>query len=394
MRALGVTGVPSLLRGRVLCVPYWNVAPVYARLVDGPVRMWPAASGLILPALDLRSTAWAALRGGWLGRPGPMARRRAESEADDAIDAAGRDDAPEDRLEAALDAWALALLRGRAGTTLAAARHARRALARGPIRSLVVPFDSTADTAVLVDEARRAGIPSLLVQHGFDTRMGVPDKGRVDVVALWSESDRGGVPGHSRARIEVTGNPGAEHLAGRGGRVRRQDRTLVLVDYPSRLSARITQRVGQRHVATALDALSATRPGTTAVVRPHPSEQSPEAYLLSRPRLRVELDMRTPLEQTLSQVDLCIGSMSTATLQAGALGVPVAYLEAAGYERPWPLDGTVVPTGHDRDGLAEAIRAALDGREVAGQAEMIEALGVRPGATAAVCDLIEEQVRG
>jgi hypothetical protein len=183
----------------------------------------------------------------------------------------------------------------------------------------------------------------------------------------------------------MTGNPGAERLAGRGARVGRRDRTLVLVDYPSRLSARITERVGQLHVRTALEALAAARPGTTAVIRPHPSDGAGEAYLRIPTELRVELDLGNRIEQALAEVDLCIGSMSTATLQAAAVGVPVVHLEVAGYRRPWPLDGGTVPSARDRDELPAAVAA----RELAGQTEMVEALGVRRGATAAVCELID-----
>jgi hypothetical protein len=52
-----------------------------------------------------------------------------------------------------------------------------------------------------------------------------------------------------------------------------------------------------------------------------------------------------------------------------------------------------VPAAHDAAELAEAVTAALARRDVVGQAEMVEALGVRAGATAAVCDLIDELMR-
>ena len=394
-RLMGAAGVPAVLRGQVLCVHYWTIAPVYRRLASQANGARPAASGVILPGLGTRDGLRTALRGGWLGHPGARARRRAEVRAAEVIAAARVWPADADELDLALDRWALHVLAERAATTLAAGTHARRAFAGAPLGSLLVPFDGTADVALLVDEAHRAGISTLLVQHGFDSRLGVPDKERADVIALWSERDRGNVPPGARGRVVVTGNPGAEHLAGaQGRRAPRRDRTLVLVDYASRMSSLIAERVGQRHVLAALEGLARARPGSTVVVRPHPSDRHADAYLRGPEGLRTELDTSTPIEELLTQVDLCIGSMSTATLQAGALGVPVVHLEVAGYRRPWPLDGSVVPTAADADELAEAVRRVLADPEVAGQAELREALGVRPGAVAAVCELLEELVAG
>jgi hypothetical protein len=393
-RLSAAAGVPPLLRGQVLCVPYWNVVPVYRALTERTNGARAAAAGVTLPGLGARDMLRAALRGGWLGHPGARARQRAGIRAARVIESARRQPVAGDDLDEPLDRWAFTVLADRAASTLAAGEHARRALAGGSVRSLLVPFDGTADAAVLIDEARRAGLPSLLVQHGFDARMGAPDKARADVVALWSERDRSGVPPEARGRVVVTGNPGAEHLAGRARRRPRRDRTLVLVDYPSRLSALITERVGQRHVAVALEALARARPGSTAIVRPHPSEQHAHAYLRSPAGLHVELDMTTPIENALDEVDLCIGAMSTATLQAAALGVPVVYLEVAGHRRPWPLDGSVVPTAHDADDLAQAVSLVLAEPELSGQAPLIEALGVRPGSVSAICDLLDELVTG
>jgi hypothetical protein len=391
-RLSSAAGVPALLRGQVLCVPYWNVTPVYRELAARTNGARPAASGVVLPGLGARDALRAALRGGWLGHPGAIARRRAEARAARVIAAARQELAKGDDFDEQLDRWALGVLGDRAASTLAASQHTRRALGGGAVRSLLVPFDGTPDAALLVDEARRARIPSVLVQHGFDARMGAPDKARADVVALWSDEDRSGVPAEARGRIVVTGNPGAEHLIGRDRRAPRRDRTLVLVDYPSRMSALISERVGQRHVAVALEGLARARPGTTAIVRPHPSEQHAGAYLRAPAGLRVELDMDTQIEAALGQVDLCIGAMSTATLQAAALGVPVVYLEVAGHRRPWPLDGSVLPTARDAEGLAQAVSDTVADPEVAGQASLIEALGVHQGATAAVCALLDELV--
>jgi len=299
-----------------------------------------------------------------------------------------------DTVDATLDAWALSFLSKYAPATLAAAQKARPAFAAGSVRTVLVPFDGPPGVAGLVAEARGAGVPSLLVQHGFDAGLGVPDKRHVDVVALWSERDRDLVPAESAVRTLVTGNPGAEHLAEPVERVERRDRTLLLVDYHSRLSSRVTERVSQLHIVAALEALAEVRPGTTVVIRPHPGSKGAEAYLPWPSTLRVEVDSATPIEELLAGVDACVGAMSTATLQAAGHGVPVVYLDVVGIDRPWPFDGTAVPVARDADELADALGAAIERPEVAGQPELLEALGARRGATAGVCDLIAELAGG
>jgi hypothetical protein len=250
-----------------------------------------------------------------------------------------------------------------------------------------VPFDRPASVAGLVAEARRAGVPSLLMQHGFEQALGVPDKTHVDVAALWAERDRILVQRTSSARPVVTGNPGAEHLADGATRAPRRNRTLLLVDYQSRLSARVTERVSQLHLSTALEAVAAARPGSTAVIRPHPASLGAEAAVPRPSGIEIEVDATTPIEELSGSVDACVGAMSTATLQAAAKGVPVVYLDVAGVPRPWPFDGSAVPVARGPEELAEALAAAVARPDVIGLAEMLEALGVRRGATAAVTEL-------
>jgi hypothetical protein len=335
-----------------------------------------------------------ALHGGWMGHPGVRSRRVARGLVSRAVRLAAADRVQVDNLDAALDAWALQFLEEHAPVPVAAARWARRAFARGAVRALVVPFDTPAVVAASVVEARVAGIPSLLVQHGFEQGLGVPDKTHVDVAALWSERDRTTLESLSSARPVVTGNPGAEHLASPVLRAQRRDRTLILVDYQSRLSARVPERISQLHLVAALQGVATARPGTTAVIRPHPASPGAEAAVPRPAGIRVEVDAATPIEELCASVDACVGAMSTATLQAAGYGIPVVYLDVAGIARPWPFDGSAVPVARDAEQLADALAAAVDRPDVEGQAEMLEALGARHGATAVVCDLVAELAAG
>jgi hypothetical protein len=389
-RGVARLGVPARARGEVVCVGYWHLEPVFARLAaDRGPR--PVAAGVALPGLGLLAAVRAAARGGWIGHPSARARGRARRVAERSL--AGVSALGGGALAAALDRWALDELRGLAGDAVARAERARVALGRGAVRLVLLPHDGPEDSRAWALVSRAAGVPTLLVQHGFDARLGVPDKGHVDVVALWSERNRETVPAGSAARVEVTGNPGAEHLARPARRARGRERSIVLVDYPSRVSLRVPARIRARHVATALAALAAARPGSTAVVRPHPADRESRAYArLGNERLRIEVDTGTPIERLLASADLCIGSLSTATLQAAAAGVPVVMLDLTGSERPWPFDGTALPVARGESELVERVHEAAAAPGVVGEEAAREALGARPGATNAVCELIAELV--
>lgn len=387
-------GFPARVRGQVVCVPYRVLTPVFEGLLARGQPTIPVAAGILLPGLGRRSTLQVALEGGWVGHPGVRARRVARGVVAQAVRQVAAEGGPGDDVDVALDARALQFLGEHAPGPVATARRARRAFAGGAVRALVVPFDRPDAVAGLVAEARRAGIQSLLVQHGFEQGLGVPDKTHVDVAALWAERDRTVVQGKSSARPVVTGNPAAEHLASPVARASRRNRTLVLVDYQSRLSALVPERVSQLHLAAALQAVAVARPGTTAVIRPHPASRGEEAAVPRPAGIRIEVDLSTPIEELFGSVDACVGAMSTATLQAAGYGVPVVYLDVAGVARPWPFDGSAVPVARDAEELADALAAAIDRPDVTGQAEMLEALGARHGAIAAVCDLVADLAAG
>jgi hypothetical protein len=107
----------------------------------------------------------------------------------------------------------------------------------------------------------------------------------------------------------------------------------------------------------------------------------------------VEIDTGTPIESLLESADLCVGSLSTGTLQGCALGVPTVFLDVAGIERPWPFDGSALAGCTDAEGLAEAVALALSSEEVAGRNEALDALGVRPDAVERVLDLVGDLAR-
>jgi hypothetical protein len=395
-RAMNRTGVPPRVRGEVVCMPYWPLYPAIAALARRKHGPRPVAARLLLPGLGVSRAIAVAASGGWMGVADERlcaASRKAVRSAIRQAQASGTQ-APTD---AAVDAYALETLWRIAGETLAHVWHARRALAGGSVRLGLIPFDSVEHARMLLTVMDAAAIPSLLLQHGWLEFPGEPEMSLARYVATWSERARPLSPDRDPLTVTVTGNPGAAHLADRVPvRPACRGRSIVLVDYPGRLSTRIESRVGMRHVAAALEALAAVRPRTRAVIRPHPSDLCPDAYLQLRPargELEVEVDAETAIEPLLASADLCIGSLSTATLQSCALGVPTVVLDVAGIDRPWPFRKGALSISTQADELADAIAAVLASREIPGREAALDALGVHADATDRVVDLVIETAR-
>jgi len=391
-------GAPQRVLGQVLVVNAPTSAPVVAALARGGglVPVLDPASLPGLPMAELARTLW---RGGWVGVPGRVRRGRSAAMVGRAL-AAARELAPAHEPAAELaHAHALELLARRAQATLALVDRCARALAKGRIGTVVVPFDSLASVRVLLAASRDAAVPSVLVQHGYAPEPNDPDKGEADHTAAWAERDAREVRERHGRDATVTGNPAAPSARSRR-RPARGGPTLALLQSPTVFSARWDARVSQRFVAESLAALGRVRPASEVILRPHPLEPSPDAFLGLVPAtssLRARVDVHTPLAELLENCDACVGGVSTATLQAGVAGLTTAFLDVTGGPLPEPFDHAgALPSARDAAGLAEALGPALIDFAVAGQDELAEALGVvgEPGATARVLDLIERLPQG
>jgi hypothetical protein len=94
----------------------------------------------------------------------------------------------------------------------------------------------------------------------------------------------------------------------------------------------------------------------------------------------------------LASADLCVGALSSATLQGAVLGVPTVFLDVSGAARPWPFDGSegALPLARDAAELAELAATARGG--AAGGAA--EALGLTGSGKPAVLRLIDDLATG
>lgn len=364
-------GAPQRIRGSVLVVNAPTSLPVVKALAR-PGGREPVLDPASLPVLGRVGLARALARGGWVGVPGGVRRRRSAAKVSAALGAAAAVAPAEEPAAQLAHERAVELLQRRAPGTLALVDRNARALAAGRIELVVVPFDSLSSVRVLLSASRAAGVPSLLVQHGYAPEPNDPDKGEADHTAAWAERDAREVRERHGRAATVTGNPAAPPQRspakpGRGGP------TLALVQSPTVFSARWDARVSQRFVSESLRAVERERPGSEVVLRPHPLEPSPDTFLRLVPEgssLRARVDVRTPLAQLLDECDACVGGVSTATLQAGVAGLRTTFLDVTGGELPAPFE---------RAGELP-------------QEELAEALGVirEPSATERVVGLIDQ----
>ncbi|MGO9975687.1 MAG: hypothetical protein ACLP01_23380 [Solirubrobacteraceae bacterium] len=381
-------GIPGRPRGEVVLFPYWHLTPVFIELLEnGPLPLLHPGR---TPAVSRSALARAFARGGWLPYASGKERRRSRRELAQAIaDARGPAGAMQDALAVATHEQTLDELARRAGDTLAVTRSLTRGLR--DTRLLVLPFDATFDARMFVHAARVARVPTLVVQHGFHCEPNTPDKHLADHVAVWSKRDLRQLEGRIRGTLSVTGNPGASARARAAARSARRDCTLILVQDPSRSTIRTDVRVSMQHARVALRALGRARPGTRAILRPHPSDPNSDAYLeLARevPAIDTAVETASPIERLIANVDLCVGAVSTASLQAGASGVPVVLLNVDRSSHEWPFDGEMIPVAYDEDQLADLIARLLATDVVPGVGAMVEALGMRPDALERTVELI------
>ena len=108
--------------------------------------------------------------------------------------------------------------------------------------------------------------------------------------------------------------------------------------------------------------------------------------------IELTTDRSTPIEELFASADLCVGALSTASLQAAAVGLPVCVLNVSGVPGPWPLAGgdDGLPTAATAEELAELIPALLWHGPGSSREAALEALGVRGDAVENVVGLVRD----
>lgn len=385
-QALGAVvslGAPTFLRGRaVLAVSYWPLVPLIDRLLDDPATR--VAFPLDKRPEDPRRILRSALQGGWIGRPGPLAVRRAAARAAPALRRVAADPPPElpvgsFALGPAIHRVLVEELRGGAGTWLATAATLRRALRGGRVERVLSTSDTLPYPRLIVSLAREAGVHTFLLSHGsYVMPQTLHDLQLGDEVAIWTEAVPPPAPRRDRP-VHVVGYPAGRELAPtRPVPKGHPPRVVVLGQNGHIFTSMFDDRVALRHFDMALRTLAEALPGARVVLRPHPTQDlAPARAALRRfPALEVELDPVTPILDLLAGADLCVGSLSAATMQAAIVGTPVIVLNITGFEWVWPLGAdTPVPVARSEDELRGALERWRTSDELPGRVELLEGLG-------------------
>ena len=291
VRVAREVGVPSRLRpGSVVFVSYWPLMPLLDRMLADPGRR-PAVLMSRLPT-GPRRTVRTALRGGWLGTPGPADRRHAARSATRELAAAGRvAPAPLElcalELGAAAHAEILDIARARAASDLATAATLRRAFRRALISSVVSACDADPDGRLITSLAQAAGIRTLALAHGaYLLPQTLVDLDLCDEPPLWSEAVAPPITNLERP-IHVVGYPAPTPTAPPIRPAPASDRPRVLVlAQPAPYGVGLAgPRIAMRQYAAAVGVLLAHRPHARIVLRPHPSAARREAELELAARL-------------------------------------------------------------------------------------------------------------
>lgn len=378
-------GVPSRLHPEsVLVVGHWSLMPFLDRMLES--AEWRPAVHLDRRPVGMRRTLQAATQGGWVGTPGPLRLLRAQPRVAAAL-ARASEPPPISvlgmELGPAIHREFLREARARGSRNLAQVAGLRAAFARQKPRLVVLWNDSTPEERLLALVAREYDVPVLVVAHGgYAVEAIVPEFNDADEVALWSDQAVRAMPSLGR-NVHIVGYPRGKPPS-RTSRTGRGDRPRIIILAQVRFSgtALVGDRLPLNHYTTALTAIRAVRSRARVVLRPHPSGGLELAEDAARrfPDLDVTVNSRSDIVAALEGVDLCIGSLSTATLESAWVGVPTILLDLTGARWPWPLcDGSGVPLARNHLELAGHLESILDSCRSSvtdsGRTSLLNALG-------------------
>jgi len=241
--------------------------------------------------------------------------------------------------------------------------------------------DADPDGRLITSLAQAAGIRTLTLAHGaYLLPQTLVDLDLCDEPLLWSEAVAPPITNLERP-IHVVGYPAPTPTAPPTRPAPASDRPRVLVlAQPAPYGVGLAgPRIAMRQYAAAVGVLLAHRPHARIVLRPHPSAARREAELelaARFPGATFEIDGSSAILDLLARCDLCIGTITTATLQAALVGTPVVALNLMGFEWRWPLGGeTTVPVAHDERDLRTWLDRWSSGSPLPGREDLLRALG-------------------
>lgn len=376
------TGFPSRMhRDAVLFLSYWPLMPFFDRLLLEGGR--PAISLRSRPTGPARSLK-ALPRGGFLGRPGATARRRSRRRVLAAVQALRATPSSQEVLGLDLGPCiheiTLDIVEGGALDDLAWAATARRAFRRSPPRALLTAYDLEPGARLFVTLANEAGIRTIALAHGaYLLPQPLADLDICDEALLWSHAIAPPITRWDRP-VHLVGYPLPHDPPSTKRRPAAEigPRIVVLGQPAAGTNALIDRRITVRHYAAAIAAVHRVLPDAEIIVRPHPAEDraSALAAMARSPSANLRLDPSTAILELFESCDLCIGGMSTATLQTALVGTPLIVLNLSGYDWPAPIGGdTSVPVADSEASLGSLLRRWADGEPWPGREDLLDGLG-------------------
>ncbi len=246
---------------------------------------------------------------------------------------------------------------------LATVEMVRRIACEADLRLVIVPEDICRDTKTAVSVARRLGIPSLHVPHGFHYgTTNAHDEANADVVAVYSLRAKSIWEGWGAnpKRVFVTGNPMWDCYAAQAAPGTKEracaslglDPNRPIIEYAltgvHRFSA-VSIRHPRYHldsaeiVVAAFARLSRRHPDWQFLLRVHPFDPSAADGLIARANglglENVRLDDQ-PAHDTMAAVDALVCTHSNMGIEAILLGVPVVNVAIDALAEPVFREGT------------------------------------------------------
>lgn len=274
-----------------------------------------------------------------------------------------------------IDLWALvgddlrALSAEYAAWARAAAPVVRRAIRRGNVTGVLVPFDIPPPSRLAVRVAQAAGLPTFVLNDGWKgddfSRQGMT----ADVPLVTAAGVlRDYFARHPNAgRAVLTGDPRADEAPPRrfAQGSGRPLRTILIGSFTfSPIDLNCRRSDPERFLTACLTAIRASEAARDAriVVKLHPADfvKPYEELLRDFPELDVDVRSGGDVVDLFGDADLYVTTYSTSLMQAAAAGVPFVYLAVNPQRLHAPFDASDPIMGnrlaHDADGL----RALLD----------------------------------
>ncbi|GEM_PF-6869898 len=232
--------------------------------------------------------------------------------------------------------------------------------------AVVVYNDTVPHQKLLVLLARRMGIPSILIQHGYHAERNDGDKRYADYLAVWGTAvkDIYTDDGRDPDSIKVTGNPYHDSFFEQSEEPIKRERKILIITHPeNRLSAFGEKGLPEKYMEEIVKAMGLVSKEMEWVVKLHPSES--ERYYRDVLEFLIATDVSVvkggDLLEMLKTCRAVVLPDSTVHTEAYLCKTPMVCLNISGRIFEPPLDGSgAIPVVKDFRETAEIINSICE----------------------------------